>query len=87
MTLNLNIANLGINATNTTQETVQNNQKDAASSAKSGSSRLFSITKGTASPEDIAAAALNDDALTRDDPLGNLVKSAFNLPPPAPPWA
>lgn len=86
MTLNINIGNLGANAASKTLETLQNTQANTANAAKSASSRLFSISKGAASPEDIAAAAINDSALTRDDPLGNLVKSAFNLPPPPPPW-
>ncbi len=30
-------------------------------------------------------APVPDDALRRDDDLGNLVKAAFNLPPPAMP--
>ena len=42
----------------------------------------LTIQTATASPEDIAAAEIPDSALTRDDSLGKLVLSAFNLPPP-----
>ena len=41
-----------------------------------------SITRGVAAPEDVAAAALPRDALSRDDELGKLVSAAFDLPPP-----
>ncbi len=42
----------------------------------------LTVTEQTATPEDIAAAAISDAALTRDDALGKLVSSAFALPPP-----
>ena len=42
----------------------------------------LTITQAKASAEDIAAASIPDSALTRDDPLGLLVSSAFNLPAP-----
>lgn len=43
---------------------------------------LFTVTQGTAAPEDIQAASLPPDTLSRDDELGRLVSAAFNLPPP-----
>lgn len=42
----------------------------------------LTITQAPASAEDIAAAAIPDSALTRDDDLGQLVSFAFNLPAP-----
>ena len=42
----------------------------------------LTITQAPASVEDIAAAALPEDALSRTDDLGLLVSSAFNLPAP-----
>lgn len=89
MTLNLNISNFGTGAAVQAHEAAQTQQtaKDAgAVASRSDSYGGFSITQGTATPEDIAAAAISDAALRRDDPLGNLIKSAFNLPPPPPPW-
>lgn len=87
MTLNLNTASFGANAASRTTETAQVAQgMETSSSQKNEAFRGLSITKAKASTEDIAAASINDAALTRDDPLGNLVKSAFNLPPPPPPW-
>lgn len=45
-------------------------------------SAALTISQAPAAPEDIAAATIPDSALTRDDPLGRLVSSAFTLPPP-----
>ena len=42
----------------------------------------LSITEAVASRDDVEAARLSDDSFDRNDPLGQLVKSAFNLPPP-----
>ena len=42
----------------------------------------LTITRSAASPEDISAAAIPESALTRTDALGQLVASAFDLPPP-----
>ena len=42
----------------------------------------LTITQSAVSPEDISAAAIPESALTRDDALGQLVASAFSLPPP-----
>lgn len=86
MTLNLNI-NFGANAVTQTNESSQVGQAQNGVDAKKNDFQSLSVTQKAVSAEDIAAAAINDDALTRDDPLGNLVKSAFNLPPPPPPWA
>lgn len=89
MTLNLNISNFGTGAAAQSHEATQIQQtaRDASAvNARGDAKGGFSITQGTATPEDIAAAAISDAALRRDDPLGNLIKSAFNLPPPPPPW-
>ncbi len=42
----------------------------------------LSISHSAAAPEDVSAAAIPAEALTRDDALGKLVGSAFALPPP-----
>jgi len=42
----------------------------------------LSITHAAASPEDVAVAEVPEQSLSRNDPLGQLVNSAFNLPPP-----
>jgi hypothetical protein len=56
---------------------------DAAAAKKPlASPRDLTITQAKASAEDIAAASIPDSALTRTDPLGLLVSSAFDLPPP-----
>ena len=51
-------------------------------SSATESTKLFTITEATVSPEDIAAAEIPAAALSRDDALGRLVGEAFNLPPP-----
>ena len=56
-----------------------------ASSANSQtiqSNNHLTITNAVVSQEDIAAAQIPDAALSRDDALGKLIGSAFNLPPP-----
>ena len=45
-------------------------------------SAALSITHAVASPEDVAGAEVPEGALVRNDPLGQLVAEAFNLPPP-----
>lgn len=40
------------------------------------------ITQAAAAPEDIAAAGIPEETLSRDDALGRFVSSAFSLPPP-----
>ena len=42
----------------------------------------LTITEAPTSPEDITAATLPDTALSRDDDLGLLITTAFDLPPP-----
>ena len=42
----------------------------------------LTITHTAVTREEIAAAEIPESALTRDDPLGDLVGRAFNLPPP-----
>ncbi len=86
MTLNFNVGNFGAAAAAQARDVSRINQAEDAKMAKGSDFSSFSVTRGTASPEDIAGAAIGEDALRRDDPLGNLVKSAYNLPPPPPPW-
>ncbi len=57
----------------------------SVSSGKSAVSRDFgnmTITRASVSAEEIEAAGIPDEALLRDDSLGNLIGKAFNLPPP-----
>ena len=54
----------------------------AAKPASTPVTPALTITQAPASPDDIAAASIPDSALTRDDDLGLLVSSAFNLPAP-----
>lgn len=60
-------------------------QADAAAGFESknalASSRL-TISEGIASAEDVQAAGIPEEALTRDDALGRLMSQAFSLPPP-----
>jgi hypothetical protein len=46
----------------------------------------LTITQSAASPEEISAAAIPDEALLRDDDLGKAINAAFNLPPPPMPY-
>ena len=43
----------------------------------------LSVSHADASPEEVAGAEVSEKSLVRDDPLGQLVASAFNLPPPS----
>lgn len=86
MTLNFNISNIAANAANQAQASSNVEQSASEQAARANDFSALSITRGTASAEDIAAASISESALVRDDPLGNLVKSAYNLPPPPPPW-
>lgn len=69
--------NLGVR-----QETLDASQLSRLGSGVAQSANNLTITKTTASPEDIAAAGISDAALSRDDALGKLIGEAFNLPPP-----
>ncbi|MBP5787814.1 MAG: hypothetical protein J6Y19_08375, partial [Kiritimatiellae bacterium] len=71
-----NIAKPSINATPAALPDAAADKKPLASP------RDLTITQAKASAEDIAAASIPDSALTRTDPLGLLVSSAFDLPPP-----
>ena len=42
----------------------------------------MSITHAAASPGEIEGANVPEETLVRNDPLGQLVATAFNLPPP-----
>jgi len=57
-----------------------------AAKASDFKSLLISSRSSQARPADLTAAepvsSVSDASLTRDDALGNLVKAAFNLPPP-----
>ena len=67
------------------QETIDASHVSSRASETTQSSSPLTITRATVSAEDIAAAEIPDAALTRDDALGKLIGSAFNLPPPPPP--
>lgn len=55
-----------------------------AAGAASGAQRAdFTMTSRVASQDEIEAAGIPDDALSRDDALGRLVSTAFNFKPPA----
>ena len=69
-----------------TNQTDAANSAAAAKAAKGATHDGFSVTELAAGPEDIAAAAIPDSALTRDDPLGRLVSQAFSLPAPPMPF-
>ena len=78
--------NLGVR-----QETLDASQVSGLASATAGEAQAaatgsprapLTITRSAASPEDISAAAIPESALTRTDALGQLVASAFDLPPP-----
>jgi len=55
---------------------------DKLRSAAPGGAPDLVISRQTARAEDVAAGEIPDAALSRDDTLGQLVQSAFNLPPP-----
>ena len=77
--------NLGVRQETLDASQVARLASETAGEAKSSatrSARLFTITQTAASPEDISAAAIPESALTRTDALGQLVASAFDLPPP-----
>lgn len=42
----------------------------------------FTITHAVVSPEDVEAAAIPDETLSRGDSLGALIGRVFSLPPP-----
>ena len=80
MEINLNIngfGNIGMG-----RETADAAKVDARREANDS----LSITSAAARPDGIASseptADVPDSALVRDDALGKLVNSAFNLPPP-----
>ncbi len=50
--------------------------------APEGNGANVTITHAAVAPEDVAAAGIPDEALSRDDALGRLVASVFSLPPP-----
>lgn len=84
MRINMNTVDLGINAvTNAATANVADGAEGATSKAFD---RTLEITRQTATPEDIEAAKIGESELSRTDPLGQLVKAAFNLPPPPAPW-
>ena len=74
--------NFNANIAKTTAPAALPDAAPAAKSAAAPATPDLTITQAPASPEDIAAATIPDSALTRDDPLGLLVSSAFNLPAP-----
>ncbi len=62
--------------------TARADSADAAAKTAATPAQGFSITERAASPEDIEAARIPETALARDDALGRLVSSAYNLPAP-----
>ena len=54
----------------------------SAQKQQTGGTAALSITNASASPAEIAGARVSDEVLVRNDPLGQLVATAFNLPPP-----
>jgi len=84
MEINLN-SNLGIGCGNGDMRPIDAGYetKDASKVSDSTSLRISHLSS---QPADLASsepvASVPDAALVRDDALGNLVKSAFNLPPP-----
>jgi len=83
MNINTNInANIGT----TGEFNVSSAREAGAVTAAQGTNGIeksaFSITEGRASADEIAAAAIPESALSRDDDLGKIVSAAFNLPPP-----
>ncbi|MBR4189779.1 MAG: hypothetical protein IKQ55_07440 [Kiritimatiellae bacterium] len=83
MNLNINIAkNPSPAADPTAIGQVGTPAAPAASDEARAALPLFTVTRGAASPEDIQAANLPPDTLSRDDDLGRLVSAVFNLPPP-----
>ena len=76
--------NIGRNAIQTAgAEALQTTSpaQDAAGARQAEKPNL-SITQAAVAPGEIAAAGIDESSLTRDDALGRLVASAFNLPPP-----
>lgn len=45
----------------------------------------LTVSYAVPAPEEMAAAAVPESALSRDDALGRLVAAAFDCPPPPPP--
>ncbi len=45
----------------------------------------LTVSYAVPAPEEMAAAAVPESALARDDALGRLVAAAFDCPPPPPP--
>lgn len=83
--MNLNINFRSNPATTPASEAAAAAATDAAArnaAAAAPQAPLFTVTRGAAAPEDIQAANLPPDTLSRDDELGRLVNAVFNLPPP-----
>ena len=54
----------------------------SAQKPQTGHAAALSITHAAASPDEIEGAEVPEEAFVRNDPLGQLVSTAFNLPPP-----
>lgn len=54
----------------------------SAPKPQTGHAAALSITHAAASPDEIEGAVVPEEAFVRNDPLGQLVATAFNLPPP-----
>ena len=76
---------MNVNLNNIQQTSISTMPAEVAPSAqtqKAGQSAALSITNAAASPEEVAGAEISEASLDRDDPLGQLVNKAFDLPPP-----
>lgn len=80
--------NLSINNTNGVSGAwnVGMNNAVAGNTASNAADRTkksdWTVTNRLATAGDIEAAAITEEALTRDDDLGKLMKAAFDLPAP-----
>ena len=54
----------------------------SAQKQQTGGAAALSITHAAATPGEIEGANVPEETLVRNDPLGQLVATAFNLPPP-----
>lgn len=55
----------------------------SAQKQQTGGAAALSITQAAVSPDEIEGANVPEESLVRNDPLGQLVTTAFSLPPPA----
>ena len=81
--MNINLNNIGIRPEMMGAGTVNVQSETAKASQVSRATSNLEITAGVAGLESSEPVAdVPASALERNDPLGNLINSAFNLPPP-----